>query len=879
MSRRESRSSLGARQNDALFEFENFKKKFLLANKHITKLNATLSVRIEELNAQISLLHVENLRLRESEIALTAQLKRARGQKGTADPKTRTQNLAKHLIYPRETHNIRTTSIEPPTQPSPSAQRLTLDIRPSPTSPQLKSRISRPPNVPGIHEEDEPSGSSDEVEKQVTPSRTKSKSKPRLSASKPSPTPAIATTTANEAISASSKPRKTILRQNGLLSVNTKALSVPRSGSPAFGPKIRLEAGRAEEAEEFAAVHGELEVTITTVGDVLAKREKRKGKAKEEAETGILWKSSLDKKRLREEVDSTDILKPKVKDTTVPRTVLQPIDSNVYEQVDSNGKAFLRPGSPDGGSAPTSRGSTIPVTGSSELEGAQSMTGHLERRTRRSVNYAEPKLNTLTWVHYTIRKMRKPENIPKPKVKDTTVPRTILHTIVSNDSAGNVFIRPGSPDGSESSSCGSPSPDTTGCSEQEGTRSTTGNRERRRQKSVNYAELKQNITDSEDNITDAPKVRNKLLNSDSPLESDAPINGNPYALPLQESTASSFLESLSSVITEDLTGFIARDSEYPAHGGGYADVYIGTLSKEQKRTMVAIKIIRTHTYTPSNRWKIEKRLRREIRLWSCLRHPNVVPLLGTTLSFSSYTSMVCPWMNEGNLHHYLDDRRAELNLRRRLQIAPSQRSFSTNVFIDDLIKSLADVVEGLSYLHLQQVIHGDLTTGNILMDGGKAHLSDFGLSNVMAEVRNNSFLSSTVGGAPRWTAPELLHVGTDVNKVPTVTKECDIYSFGSVVLQVISGRIPYEDILSDIHVILQLINGGDPPRPAEPLLSDGFWDFIVLCWSRNPFMRPQIDQVREMLHMLRYSCSEETLAANVIDYDKSPEKDTVEDTE
>ncbi len=113
MSRRVSRVSMSERQNDALFEFEScmclptfpttyvphplshltVKKKFLLANKHITKsvhaalralhlliapvrLNATLSVRIEELNAQISALYVENLRLRASEIALGSQLKK-----------------------------------------------------------------------------------------------------------------------------------------------------------------------------------------------------------------------------------------------------------------------------------------------------------------------------------------------------------------------------------------------------------------------------------------------------------------------------------------------------------------------------------------------------------------------------------------------------------------------------------------------------------------------------------------------------------------------------------------------------------------------------------------------------------------------------------
>jgi cell division protein FtsB len=75
--------------------WHSVKKKFLLANKHITKyalvtslilfgscslyntrLNSTLSVRIEELNAQISTLYVENLRLKANEIALTAQLKK-----------------------------------------------------------------------------------------------------------------------------------------------------------------------------------------------------------------------------------------------------------------------------------------------------------------------------------------------------------------------------------------------------------------------------------------------------------------------------------------------------------------------------------------------------------------------------------------------------------------------------------------------------------------------------------------------------------------------------------------------------------------------------------------------------------------------------------
>lgn len=91
-------------------------------------------------------------------------------------------------------------------------------------------------------------------------------------------------------------------------------------------------------------------------------------------------------------------------------------------------------------------------------------------------------------------------------------------------------------------------------------------------------------SDSEDSIADALEAMNKLLVFDSPL--DSPVDENADVIPFPESAESSFSASLSSVTTEDLTGFIIRDSDYPAHGGGYADVYTGTLLKEEKKTKV-----------------------------------------------------------------------------------------------------------------------------------------------------------------------------------------------------------------------------------------------------------------------------------------------------
>ena len=74
-----------------------------------------------------------------------------------------------------------------------------------------------------------------------------------------------------------------------------------------------------------------------------------------------------------------------------------------------------------------------------------------------------------------------------------------------------------------------------------------------------------------------------------------------------------------------------------------------------------------------------------------------------------------------------------------------------------------------------------------------ACLTDFGLSRIRAEFEGTSYWSSTVGGALRWRAPELLpgqndpeEDGTETSKksVPVLTFECDVYSFGCVMLQV-----------------------------------------------------------------------------------------------
>ncbi|KAJ7612094.1 hypothetical protein FB45DRAFT_939857 [Roridomyces roridus] len=177
MSRRESRVSMSVRQNDALVEFEAFKKKFLLANKHITKLNSTLSMKIEELNAEIGTLQTENLRLRASEVALASQLKRerAKSRKILSDAEAATAALSAHFVLLRETFGI---PLHAPPSPTPTPPR---------TSPRssgvnnnaMVNRLSREPQVPDINEEEE-----EPEDVQHSPPKKSKKKERRLSASR-----------------------------------------------------------------------------------------------------------------------------------------------------------------------------------------------------------------------------------------------------------------------------------------------------------------------------------------------------------------------------------------------------------------------------------------------------------------------------------------------------------------------------------------------------------------------------------------------------------------------------------------------------------------------------------------------------------------------
>ncbi|KIJ12574.1 hypothetical protein PAXINDRAFT_171141 [Paxillus involutus ATCC 200175] len=468
MSRRDPRVSLNVRQNDALTEFENFKKRFLLANKHITKLNSTLSVRIEELQTEISTLYVENLRLRASEIALAAQLKKEqeKSRKILADTEAATSNLSKHLGVLRQSFNITTGAPSPKLEPKPppKARRPVIDPNASPQVP----RLSRAPNIPGIYEDEEVVSSPEADEDANLGSYVRRKAKDRLSASRlplpsrVSPPPLPAPLHVNVAERESSTKRKTGRRQSGLLSVNTdvgtsagsgraEGLVPPRAASPAFGSPVRRDAGLAEDDEE-RQVAEMLGSRAGPIEETKARKEKKDKKAKQ-AEKEVTTAEDTDggPSRVRERKKRKEEDYSGLKDVTNSprsRALLSPLEISTSDRdrqrtPDTDGpiptsaatsvatsRTFLSTPTttpattPQASQLPTPRTSSPIPSGAMSGPESEAQAGARERRVRKSVNYAEPKLNT---------KMRKPDPTPTGPVTTALKKRPSATTIQSDD--------------------------------------------------------------------------------------------------------------------------------------------------------------------------------------------------------------------------------------------------------------------------------------------------------------------------------------------------------------------------------------------------------------------------------------------------------------
>ena len=206
--------------------------------------------------------------------------------------------------------------------------------------------------------------------------------------------------------------------------------------------------------------------------------------------------------------------------------------------------------------------------------------------------------------------------------------------------------------------------------------------------------------------------------------------------------------------------------------GGMSDVYLGHRDDGEYRQQVAIKIIRGDLADPSRL----QRFRNERQILADLEHPNIARLLdgGTTAAGLPY--LVIEYVEGLPLDQYCD--RNALSIDERLRLAQQ-------------------VLGAVQFAHQNLIVHRDLKPGNILVTPeGVPKLLDFGIAKLLGpgpppELTQTGQHLMT----PNYASPEQVRGGS-------MTTATDVYSFGVILYELLTGRSPYvpsdEDTLQEI---------------------------------------------------------------------------------
>ena len=101
----------------------------------------------------------------------------------------------------------------------------------------------------------------------------------------------------------------------------------------------------------------------------------------------------------------------------------------------------------------------------------------------------------------------------------------------------------------------------------------------------------------------------------------------------------------------------------------------------------------------------------------------------------------------------------------------------------------------------------------------------------------------------RWMSPELLDPDQFGFKNGRPTKESDCYALGMVILEVLTGQVPFPR-WGALVVMRKIVRGERPDRPEgreAVWFTDDLWGLLKQCWSSEPRLRPTVESVLENL--------------------------------
>jgi len=210
-----------------------------------------------------------------------------------------------------------------------------------------------------------------------------------------------------------------------------------------------------------------------------------------------------------------------------------------------------------------------------------------------------------------------------------------------------------------------------------------------------------------------------------------------------------------------------------------------------------------------------------------LKYPNIVKCFGI---LESPFKLVLEWVEKRSLEDLLRDKHNN---------SPKDSLPSGSV----LQHIVFNIVDALAYLHLHEIVHGDVRACNFLVDqNNQIKISDFGLAKKKAGSVTIEYATANVQGDLRWLAPEYF-------KIPRSTMATDIYSFGMVIYEILTGNIPYQWLSYD--QLFQTIPNGTAYEDHKKFLPQDsqkkkfYEDIFSECVSKEQRSRPSMTQIKK----------------------------------
>uniref|UniRef100_A0A8C2BMW9 Mitogen-activated protein kinase kinase kinase n=1 Tax=Cyprinus carpio TaxID=7962 RepID=A0A8C2BMW9_CYPCA len=231
--------------------------------------------------------------------------------------------------------------------------------------------------------------------------------------------------------------------------------------------------------------------------------------------------------------------------------------------------------------------------------------------------------------------------------------------------------------------------------------------------------------------------------------------------------------------------------------GAQGAVFLGKFRSEE----VAIKKVREQKETDI------KHLRK-------LKHPNIISFKGVCTQAPCYC-IIMEYCAQGQLYEVL---RAGRKITPRL-----------------LVDWASGIASGMNYLHIHKIIHRDLKSPNVLVtQNDNMKISDFGTSKELSDKSMKMSFAGTVA----WMAPEVI-------RNEPVSEKVDIWSFGVVLWELLTGEIPYKDV--DSSAIIWGVGSNSLHLPVPSTCPDGFKILMKQTWQGKPRNRPSFRQI--LLHL------------------------------